>query len=360
MMDFHVRLVCCRRCGLVYQEPLQDEDKLDAYYSGMFREEKCRPRQFIEEQFKPRVAFAAQFIDMATKRSVLEVGCADGTVLEGFRSGGFEVFGIEPSRENVEQCNRKGIEAFEGMYEDFPVDQKGFDFVCSYYVLEHTRSPVRFLSFCNEALIPEGILCLEFPDVGAYKLEPSAGDMLFFFEHQYHFTRSTVGLLLTRCGFKLLEFSDGVSNDFGMHLAARKVSAPIPAADLPIQEGMHQSMMKEVSEYQAYADREMRAFRKKVGRLLEGAAKQSRIVLFGAGSYAHMILQLPEVGPDLIECVVDNNSSRWGSDIYGVPIRSPDAVAPEADLIVVASSYHHEIREQLLKMGVSDDRIVIL
>lgn len=34
-IEFSVRLVCCKKCGTVFQNPLQSENKLQEYYSYM-------------------------------------------------------------------------------------------------------------------------------------------------------------------------------------------------------------------------------------------------------------------------------------------------------------------------------------
>lgn len=203
--NFKVRLVCCKKCGVVFQSPLQKLDKLEAYYATMFREEGFRPPETIIKQFSRRVDFACKFLEKSQK--VMEIGCADGSTLDIFKNKGMIPYGIEPSKDNALICQKKGIKVFNGIYEKYPISEGNyFDIVCSYFVLEHLVSPVDFLSFCNRLLDLGKTLCIEVPDIGAYRKEKTSSDLLFFFEHQFHFTRETIRILLQRCGFELIEF----------------------------------------------------------------------------------------------------------------------------------------------------------
>lgn len=359
-MEFFVCIVCCRRCGLVFQNPIQDEKKLHQYYLTMFREEGTRPPQYVEREIMHKVDFLASFRNPKIQQSVLEVGCADGTTLVNFKKRGFSVSGIEPSMENAEMCRRKNLEIFNCTYKDFRCSRK-FDFICSYYTMEHLTSPVNFLSFCNSLLCDNGIICIEIPDIGAYKKERITYDLLFFFEHQHHFTKETVQILLERCGFKLLTFSERATHDFGMHFAARKVSNPVSVDNLCIPPYVFDNVMREVIEYRNHFSKKFDSLKETVRRVFtEHDNQDKKIVLCPASLGTKMLLELPEVDINSIKFIIDNNPDKWGRSLRGVPICSPKLLDSTVETIVIMSSFSEEIKDQLISMGINENKIVIL
>jgi SAM-dependent methyltransferase len=359
-MEFFVCLVCCKRCGLVFQNPIQDEKKLQLYYLTMFREEGCRPTQYQEIEIMHRVDFLTSFRNPKIQQSVLEVGCADGTTLVNFRKRGLTVLGIEPSIENANICRRKNLEIFNCAYGDFIKNFKKLDFICSYYTMEHLTSPVNFLSFCNKLLCDNGIICIEIPDIEAYKKERITYDLLFFFEHQHHFTKETVKILLERCGFELLTFSERTTHDFGMHFAARKVSSPTLSEDLHIPNAIFDSVMREVTEYRNHFTRKLDLLKKTVQSIFINNKLGKKIVLCPASLGTKMLLELPEVNINLVKFIIDNSPDKWGRTLYGIQICSPKMLDSTVETIVVISSFSGEIKDQLLSMGINEKKIVIL
>lgn len=54
-----------------------------------------------------------------------------------------------------------------------------------------------------------------------------------------------------------------------------------------------------------------------------------------------------------LTAVLDNNRAKQGSSLHGVPVIAPDAVADlsEPSVVLIASRFHDEMRQQLLDMG---------
>jgi SAM-dependent methyltransferase len=358
-MDFTVSIACCSSCGLVFQDPPQEQARLEAYYAAMFREERSRPAEWKQAEFLARHQFGAQFVDSLPDRSVLEVGCADGTTLAGFEALGLSPHGIEPSAQNTVACRERGVEVFEGPYEAYPAGRRQFGLVSSYYVMEHLLSPAHFLQFCNRQLLPDGVLLIEIPDIEAYANEDTAGDLVFFFEHQTHFTRETVTRLLEKCGFELLAFAPEATHQFGMHFAARKVGEPADSLPVEPPAGAAEKVLSALQRYQEVADGRLRALRESVA--VHFPDQQVRkVVVFGASVYGRMVLRLPETPRSMIAFVADNSPQKWGTEIEGIRVEPPTSIDSTVDLILVASTFYPEIRAQLLGMGIEGDRIVPL
>ncbi len=97
--------------------------------------------------------------------SVLEIGCAEGSFLEGAAKKGASVEGLEMNSKAVEICRSKGLSAHTDPIESFAVKNKGrYDLVCSFQVLEHIADPKPFIEASLEALKPGGRLLICVPN----------------------------------------------------------------------------------------------------------------------------------------------------------------------------------------------------
>ena len=79
------------------------------------------------------------------------------------------------------------------------------------------------------------------------------------------------------------------------------------------------------------------------------------MILFGAGVYAKKYKALLEYLRMDFDYFTDNDSSKWGTVLYGKPIISPYEVSQFSDCKIIISSTHEAaIREQLAGMGLSE------
>src|SRR5206468_12334300 len=71
---------------------------------------------------------------------VLDIGCADGHVLNWFRkvrTREVETYGVDMSAEAVEKARARGHTAYAGRFEDVDLPSDFFDFVWASHVIEH-------------------------------------------------------------------------------------------------------------------------------------------------------------------------------------------------------------------------------
>ncbi|MDR2554232.1 MAG: FkbM family methyltransferase [Fibromonadaceae bacterium] len=94
---------------------------------------------------------------------------------------------------------------------------------------------------------------------------------------------------------------------------------------------------------------------------------QSRkLVLFGAGQQAHHILST-HFSLDKVDFICDNNKTKWGKTLFGIPICDPSLLADAPDdyvvIVCIADPYgNYSIFRQLKQMRVKNcyDRLLIL
>lgn len=85
-----------------------------------------------------------------------------------------------------------------------------------------------------------------------------------------------------------------------------------------------------------------------------------RAVLFGAGGGGHRLYK--EIASQYeVVAFVDNDESKWGKDLWGIPIYSAQKCAAglEYDYLIITSEPGMDsIKEQCLQMGIQENRII--
>ncbi len=82
-----------------------------------------------------------------------------------------------------------------------------------------------------------------------------------------------------------------------------------------------------------------------------------KIVVFGAGKFYEERRKC-FINDDII-AILDNDLSKWGNFIDDIKIYSPSILGNiEYDYVVIASRYVKEIKEQLIRMGISNEKIL--
>jgi len=209
------QLRCCRSCGCIFQHPLPDSSALASFY----------PRQYWWSA-DPRSGFSAtlgkiervyrefvgldhvRFLQRCARasgrgRSLLDIGCGNGTFLHLARRRGFVPHGMDRSEH--------AVAAARAQY-DLPVRQgdigsdlwqgHSFDFITMFHVLEHLPAPGKALEYASGLLKPGGSLILQVPNASSLQARAFGARWygLDVPRHLINFTPRSLGMLLDRAG----------------------------------------------------------------------------------------------------------------------------------------------------------------
>ena len=230
------RVLCCRRCRLVFVDPAPPAKALCEHYDGDYYHE------WIDAQRDRRLAMWEARLDRLgkwTKRGrLLDVGCGEGTFLELARKRGWDVQGTELSRFAADYASRAlGREIFCGELAEARFRDGEFDAVTLWHVLEHVTDPGRYLSEVRRILKPKGILIVAVPNVNDLAMQVAyravRGKPLRRFSpgdreiHLYHFSAETLTGYMEKTGFRCCSMGP----DYGIIEPAKKwlnVAAAVP------------------------------------------------------------------------------------------------------------------------------------
>lgn len=160
-LSAHGDLLACVECGTVQQPQLPNGDELHELYRDMSDD------AYLTEEVGRR-ATAAHLLERIAEHvpegRLLDVGCGHGLLLDEARRLGFDVVGLELSRDAARHAREDlGLDVRELPLEEFDT-WEGFDVVVLADVLEHLDDPVKAVERCARLLQPNGALCVVTPD----------------------------------------------------------------------------------------------------------------------------------------------------------------------------------------------------
>ncbi|HOK40050.1 MAG TPA: class I SAM-dependent methyltransferase [bacterium] len=167
--DIELIIYQCYKCGFAFQSEFKTK-KLD-YDEDYYLREKSFPQNFLKEKAEYKFSLIKNFL--AGKKSILEIGCSTGELLEILKKNNYEVIGIEISEKARKICNEKNLIVYD---DNFFVNNssKKFDVIIALDVIEHLNSPDLFLKKIKNLLNTNGIIILETPNFNSIlrKLNP--------------------------------------------------------------------------------------------------------------------------------------------------------------------------------------------
>lgn len=168
----------CNKCGSIFKY-IQDfsltkrQALQDSVYTPMTLYNRIN-NPIFRKIANERLQFLKKYIKNG---KLLEIGCATGEFLLEAKKTGFDVEGLDASPIFVKYLKRKGIPAKLGTFENTDFEEKSFDAIVAFHLIEHIYAPNEFLKKAYTVLKKKGILFLITPNVD------QGIDKIFGWEH---------------------------------------------------------------------------------------------------------------------------------------------------------------------------------
>ena len=206
------QLARCLDCGLVRTLPFPDDSMLSQHgmrgYYGETTHKFIPVLQNIRDALMRRRARHYLSLIPGSRRPlrVLDVGCAEGRLLNAFFEMGCRCWGVEhPSYPSERFVKRDQIVYRKGDLNSLNLPERFFDLIFLWHVLEHLDDPRSVISHLEKRLMPEGLLVLAVPNFSS--LESKRFRQSWFHLdvpwHKYHFDASSLGYLAKAHGLRV-------------------------------------------------------------------------------------------------------------------------------------------------------------
>lgn len=145
-----IPIVKCRNCNLVFPNPMPIPKSITQHY-GKPAEDYWKPEYFVisENYFKSEIETVKGLLDLKQGMTALDIGAGIGKGMVSLLKNGWEVYGIEPSKEFYEKAISK-FEIDKNRFFNLPLEKASFednmfDFITYGAVFEHLYNPFELL-----------------------------------------------------------------------------------------------------------------------------------------------------------------------------------------------------------------------
>ena len=278
-----------------------------------------------------------------SKKSFLEIGCADGYILNQLlKRGAKDVLGCEPGLyEGIKKF--KNVKILRDFYTPQKIKEK-FDVILSLGVLEHIYNPKDFIKLQIKSLKKGGGLFFSVPN-SENKL--NLGDVkLLQHEHWNYFTKTSISNMFYDCGFNNISITIS-DNDANIFVWAFKDNNIIYKGE------RNKSEKYLFKKFCSKINKSKIVLRKKIEAIID---KNYSIGFIGGGP--EVIALLPYIeNPRFF----DNDVSKQGKFIPGFlnPIEDPKNILKERidEIWICATDYDDQISDGLKSILPNDVKI---
>src|SRR6185503_164130 len=331
-------VVICDRCGAGFADGIPPQGVFDDYYRELskYEYEYCGGMPPEEDRLRSRqiAATIADYIPAQTSR-ILEIGCANGVLLQSLKDQGFaNVHGVDPSP----GCAKAAKDLFKIPVRahsilEIPQNER-FDFLILAGVLEHIRDLDLAAQKLYDLLVPNGRVYLAVPDAACFPAIKDAPFQEFSVEHINFFSATSLTNLMQLRGFRSMG-------------QGRLWLEPSPATNCVAVFSVFEKTG--ISDSQLLRDREtepgLREYIRR-GRGIEASIRTKLaqiaesgepILVWGTGAHTLRLLADGALKGLNIAAFIDSNPKYQNQQLHGRPVFSPKELCQRGEPILISS-----------------------
>jgi 2-polyprenyl-3-methyl-5-hydroxy-6-metoxy-1,4-benzoquinol methylase len=208
------QIVECGQCGLLRLAPQPGPSDFDRYYPANYWFDNNQNTVDSLEQLYRRLVlrdhlrFVTQALrDASQSGPVLDVGCGGGLFLGMLRQRGFQVLGLDMSRDAARLAwKQQSVPAVAGDLSACPIASGSCAAVTMFHLLEHVPEPRLYLEEAHRLLRPNGRLIIQVPNAACWQfaLLGRAWNGVDAPRHLHLFRAADLEKMLERSGFEIV------------------------------------------------------------------------------------------------------------------------------------------------------------
>jgi SAM-dependent methyltransferase len=285
---------------------------------------------------------------------VIDVGCNDGTLLEGFKRHGVRTLGVDPAKNLAPFTAAKGIERYIGLFTAATahdiVGKKGHAaVVTATNTFPHIQDLEDFISGMKTVLRPGGVFVIEMHYL-LDLIEQVAFDTIYH-EHISYWALGPMKRFFARHGMTVVD-----AQRVPLHHGQLRVHVQ-RAGDGPVHERVAQVIAAEQAAgldrfetYVSFAERAKKIKQDLHEALVSFAREGRRVAGYGAPAKGNTLLGFLEIGPELLPYIVDRSPLKQGLYTPGthIPVVAPERLLTDQPdyVLLLAWNFVDEIVTQ--------------
>ena len=209
-------LVQCKICELTRTFPLPSDEVLSvhdihSYYGKDVHKFNPCVQKIRNLIMRMRAKYYLSFISNSIQTPrILDVGCAEGSLLKSFLGYGCQCWGIEhPSYPDQRFLDSDRIVYLQGDLHNIHLPEGSFDLIFLWHALEHMDNPQLIMSRLYKLLSPKGAIIVAVPNFSS--MEARRFKQFWFHLdipwHKYHFNEKSIGYLITKNHLRVIRTS---------------------------------------------------------------------------------------------------------------------------------------------------------
>lgn len=219
--DSEHHVVKCMDCGLQQLFPLPSVEEEKRYYDKNKHDKLTTPGLSIDDIYKKflfqnkyRVDYLKHDVGVQKTWKIMDLASGYGFFIQLMAEDGYNVDGIEISRERLELCKERIRDLPAKIYdinllqEEIPDRLRGrYDLVTAFHIIEHIVDPHLFVFRTLDLLKPGGYLLMEMPNVANVMMDASKefNDFFYIRDHVAYYTPSLIRKLFEDLGIRVLK-----------------------------------------------------------------------------------------------------------------------------------------------------------
>ena len=352
---YPLRVLYCHDCATAQLDYTVKKEIMFGDHTYLSGVTKSLSRHFEEVAKEVDQTFGARWLE----KSILDIGSNDGTQLKHFQALGYEVLGVESSKTTAQIANDAKVPTANAFFNLDFVNQidRQFKVINASGVFFHLEELHSVCKGIKKALADDGVFVVQFLYMPSI-VENLAFDQIYH-EHLLYYSLQTIETLLQRHGLSMFDARLASIHGGSIIAYVTHKDKASPSDDLKqMRQAEKESNFNSIETYQRFQVA-IEQLRKENQDYLQ-AAKLAGKKVYGMGApvKGNTLLNYFDVGPDLVQGLVEINTLRRGLYSPGmhIPLLMEDELdAPPDVYYVLAWNFKQEILKRyadLIDQGV--------